>query len=1039
MNNKHFITFLLMGLCSVMHFSCVDDRYDLANKEISTDIKITDNTVAVPLGSMKAVALDDLIDVDDIDILKKDGKGLYSISTDDAIDPIEETIDPITISIDPVEELINIDFTEAEITTVHIEAANIEPAVFETPSISLEELNDRLPVLRSDVTREISSSNLDDFFALLESGNVSSLPAEIPFNQQVSIDNESVDASFNYTLPSQVKTINTIQLTTIENNDPNGTLISVEITHPAALANIDKRIDFDITFPEIFVLAENPAVDQAGKYTLAADGHSISVNGLTATGGKSTISFYLTKLINVDSKISNGVINVNDDIVYNLKYDVEGTIIPSDQLTRDDFKFNVAIDVPLAFSDASGETNDIEVDFEKIEMDFHGHFDNLQYIDMIYYIEFDEDFSRIKFETHMDKEWLNFFNLKDGYALRLSFPEALEICPIHSEYEGKGTSIVYDEVEHAFYVYDLKVLANSHWDLHLKKFTLNAPVVNGEYDLDVFANIEFVDPEKQPVSKFTLAGAELESMVSTFNSLQGKKEADFVMSESDLTIVDAVVHTEAIISELDTESEFDLNEEVPSEITCIEALDFTDEVVMRFDLSIEGLKDLNTDIDLDVHATLPSFINVTPSATSHSDMTVECKPGELIVKAQYHPGRDENMWIELSCDGLDFRTPEFGGKGIVPEIGADGKAHIVYSDKIVVEGDASIRGTEFHSYVLENMDNICLDIDLTMSDMSVKTFHGTYEGEIDGINETIDLDLGDDLAFLKEEGNTIELAEPQFEIVLDNSIGVPVEVDLQISRADENGVIIHDSEIIKTISIKPASYNAETGKLTPESTKLFITCAENLEPKVGYEKVLIPELATFLQPIPDQINISLQPRIDTSVTHHVDISKPLTFTGSYAVNVPLKFNNFNLTYRETITDLQGSIGDALDMFTIKSARAKLNILNTIPLGLTLQVTPLDTDGNVIADLHIDDLQIKPGLGGNIVNADGTVSEQEAQTLEFEITSASGDFSALDKLDLVITAATNHIAGSVGINANQGIKISDVVIEVKADFETDFND
>lgn len=1042
MNHKNFIIFPLVGLCAVLHQSCVDDSYDLVNKDISTDIKITGNTVTVPLGSMKAVKLDDLIDVDDIDILKVGDNGLYALGTDDVIDPIEENIDPINISIDPVEELIDIEFTEAEITSVHISAANVDPAVFKTPNISLDDLNDKLPSLQSNVTREITSTELDAVFDVLESGNAAALPAEISLNQSVVIENENVDCSFNYTLPTEVKTINTILLTSADNKTTDGTLLNVVITHPQALHNADKSVDFDIVFPASYILALNSATEQSDKYVLSSDRHSITVKGFVPSSAQSTISFYLKEIVNVDQKIANGAINANDDVVYNLKYNVNGSIVPSEQLKRDDFKFNVLLDVPLAFKDATGATNDIDVNFEQKEMDFHGHFDNLEHIDEIHYIEFEHEngASRIKFETIMEKEWLKSFALKDGYALRISFPKELEICTLCSTYEGKDNKkIVYDEAEHAFYVYDLNLLAESHWDLGLKKFTLNLPVVDGVCDMDVKAYIEFVDAERNPVENFVLAGTQLESMVSTFNSLKGNKSADFVMHDSDLTIKDAEVHTETILSSLDTTSDFDLNEEVPSEIGCIEAVDFVEPVVMKFNLAVVGLEQLDTDIVLDIEALLPSFISVTPYRQSHDDMKVEIEGDMLRVNANYHPGQVDVMWVELLCNGLDFRTEDFGGKGIVPELGRDGKSYIVYSDAVVIEGDASIHGTEFHSTVLESIHDISLDIDFVMTDMEVKTFHGTYQGEIDSVNETIELDLGDDLAFLKEEGNTAQLAEPQIEVILDNSISIPVDVDLQIFGMDENGRMIPETEVNTQIRINPAGYDETSGEFTPVTTKLFITSNEALEPKVGYEKVLVPELANLLTQIPENICFNMQPRVDGSVTHHVDISKPITFTGSYAVNIPLKFDNFNLCYKETVEDIQSNIGETLEMLSNVTAKAKINVINTVPLGLKLNVTPLDADGNVIEDILVDEVMIKPGLGANILNEDGSVCNQEPQLLEFEIKCPTGDLSRLDKLDLVITAATNHVAGSVGINAFQGIKLYDVVVEVTGDFETDFND
>ena len=1036
--NKQSVPFiLLLGACALMQSSCVDDTYDVFNKEISTDVSIPGNKITVPLGSMKPVVLDDLINVDEIDILTKGADGVYSISTSDDIEPIEIQVDPIKFQIDTIKEHIDVDFSNVEINNVHISAPDIKPTKFTTPTISLDELNEKLPVLKSNQTRAIVNDDLQSLLDLIHSSsfNESLLPKSIDVTHNVVISNEAVDCSFAYNMPSQVATINNIQLTTLGTNDPNGTLVNLVVTHPHLLINTQKSIDFDITFPDMFVLAKNENVDQAEKFIIT-DNRKLSVSNLLVNGDQTSISFYLKSLTGIDRFIKDGVVSINDKVVYNISYKVDGEIVPSVNLTAEDFEFNVSLDVPLAFSDASGATKEINIDFEPIEMHFSGHFDNLEHIDRIEYIEFVEEASHIKLMAQMEKEWLKPFKLKDGYALKIDFPVELEICPIHSQFEGKGKEVVYNEEEHAFYIYDLAAIAGSQWDLALKKLTLNVPVVNGEYDMDEKASISVVDPNGQETNAFVFAPVEIESLSETFNLLKGEKSVQFVMDECDLTIADAKVHTETITAEFaNTTVEFNLNEEVPTEIGRIEAIDFAEDVLVKLQLHVQGLDDLDTDIVLDLKAKLPTFMCIQPLNPSDDRTTVQIgEYNDLTIHSLYHPGQIDEVSVELLCTGLDFTNDEFGPLGLVPEKRADGKSYLVYSTTIPVEGEAAVKGTDFHSTVLNN--DVIFDVDFSLSEIEVKTFHGIYAAEIDPIEETINLDLGDDLAFLKEDGNGATLAEPQLEVVISNSISIPVNAQLELYGMDENGMIIEDSHITETIKINPANYDSQADVITPVDTKLFITCDQDLEPKIGYDKVLIPQLANLLKKVPESIYFKLNPIIDQTVTHHVDITKPLSFSGSYAVNVPLKFDNFNLTYKETIEDINANLGEVLEVLSNVKAAAKISLLNTIPVGLKLTVTPLDADGNVIEDITIDEIAIKAGLGSDIVNADGSLSDQEAQLVEFEIKTKTGDISKLDKLALELNAATNHVAGSVGIAAGQGIKISNVVIEIEADIETE---
>ena len=1033
MNKKHLHTFTLGVLVTLLMSSCVDNNYDL-NKGISTDVSIPGNTISIPVGSLKAVPLDSIINLDEIDILKKGEDNVYCISTKEGIEPIEETIDPITLSMDPTTEEVKVEFSEAEITSVHIEAENSEPAKFKTPTINLDEIDEELPYLKSEVSKSISNPQIEELLDLKDKGLLeeSMLPAQMDITQIVKIENEKVNCDFSYTLPDEVETIYTIQF---GEDNTSGALVNVFVNHPSMLANADKKIDFEVIFPDNYKLSTYSMADQVEKYVISEKGNTVKVNDLNAEGEQSLISFYVKEMTEVDKNTKDGEININDQIVYNVDYKVNGFIVPNMDMTRDDFKFNVNLDMPLSFQDASGVTKDVEVDFELVKMDFEGHFDNLQYIDTIRYIDFDESQSVIKLNATIDGDWTEYFHMKEGYALKVKFPKDLTICPIHSEYEGKGETVIYNENDHAIYIYDLRVLKSANWKLALQKLVLNTPVVNDECDMNIHAEVVSVGPDGEELKYVLIASEERESMMTALNTLDGDKYATFAMAESDLIIKDAIVHTETILSSIDTEAEFNLNEEVPSEIGRIEGVDFKDDVLVRFNMSMFGVDELETDVDIDMRAALPSFLKVTPLPSSNPNLNVTIQDNSLIVKAKYHPQKDDNLVLELACEKLDFTTDEFNGIGLVPVKGEDGKSYLEYEGKIVVEGDASIHGTEFHSQVLDETKEITMKIDISVSDMEVKTFHGVYAGELDSVKESIALDLGEDLAFLKEEGNSITLAEPQIEFEVENSISIPVDIDLHLYCVDDKGAVISDSEIHERIGIQPADYNETTGEIAPRKTKLFLTSSEDLQPIVGYEKVLVPGLANLLKQIPDSIHINITPIIDTSVTHHVDLSQPLRFSGSYAVNIPLKFENLNLSYSDVIEGISVEIGETTSMLKNASLAAKMKIHNTIPLGLKLEVTPLDVDGEVIEGIHIEPIDIKPGLGGDI-NNDESLNEQEPETIEFVIGSNNEKISLLDKLQLSVTATSNHVTGSVGLKGSQGIKISDIVIKVSGDIESE---
>ena len=1030
MYRKLFRMFL-MGTF-VLLASCVDDTYDLANKELVTDVKIEGNKLALPLGNLRAIMLDSLLSVEDIDILEQTD-GVYSINISDSV-PFDVEIDPITLSIPSQKYSTEINFVEVDITEVEIKGMTPQPAVFNVPSVSLDDLNENLPNLSSSVTASLVNDELKTLFE-----TVKDMVGPMYFTPKYTFDSnrdkftvsDTVSCKMTYELPEQIKSLSTIKLANRKDEEgtSTGSLIQFNVRHPEVLNGVDKTLSFSVEFPESFRISLDKTAKDIDNYVLDND-HKLTVTGLLAEGNLTTIQFYMDELTGLENYIdeANGTLCMDEFIKYSVEYKLDGEITLSEKTELEEFEFSVDMNLPLGFSDIVGETNDIAIDFEPIHMDFHAHFDNLQYIDRIDSILFDAKNSVLIFDTDMAGGFSPFF-LKEGYGLKLSFPEELVIDEALSVYptkEDEQPKIKYRVDEHAFYIYDLEALAHSHWELALDRMILEKPVIDGVFDIDVVAEITAINPSSETTNSLVLAGAKLESLTATLKSLQ-QKNANFSMDDSHLSINDAIVHTEKIIAPLDTHAEFALNEKVPSEIGRIESIGFVDNVPVTLAIDIDGLEQLETNVNLDLHVALPSFLKLSSNSSE-----VQVLEDSLLVKAVYNPSGNKPLEINLQCYGLDFMSKDFNGKGLMPKDSTDGNSYLAYQDEIVVVGDAYIDGMEFHSQVLESMEDITVNVAINIGDIEVKDFNGLYRGEFDKIEENIELDLGEGLDFLKDEKNSITLAEPQILIAFENTIGVPVNIDLQLSGKDENGAVIESSVISNVFHIEAAEYDASSGNIIPRQTKLFITSDTSKVSKQGYQNVEIPNLARLLERLPNSISLSVLPVVDQDVTHHVDLSQPLRFKGDYSVIIPLKFEEFCMCYTDTIEGLQVSLGEVMDIFSNISLQAKMNVKNTVPVGLSLSVKALDDKNNVIKDIEIDPLKLSAGNGASILEV------AEGEKVQFAIKSKTGDLSRLDKLAFTLDAYTDQTEGGVALKGDQGIQISNIVLEISGDIATELS-
>ena len=234
--------------------SCVDDTYDL-NKGITTDVALKDNKLSLPLGSLRTVMLDSLINVDSLDFLnKKDG--IYSISMADTIAPYEYEMPEIKFAIPAQKANVSVDdFAKAEITEVSIEAQSPTETQFDVPSISLDGLE--IPAMNTD--RSVSAANdmVKDILKEYEGadGQIIETLAPIPFDQTFELSDGVVEFDMSYELPKEIEAIYTIYLQKGDDDkdSKDGALIGFDIIHPVALTGLDKIIDFEINFPEEFI------------------------------------------------------------------------------------------------------------------------------------------------------------------------------------------------------------------------------------------------------------------------------------------------------------------------------------------------------------------------------------------------------------------------------------------------------------------------------------------------------------------------------------------------------------------------------------------------------------------------------------------------------------------------------------------------------------------------------------------------------------------------------------------------------------------
>lgn len=383
----------------------------------------------------------------------------------------------------------------------------------------------------------------------------------------------------------------------------------------------------------------------------------------------------------------------------------------------------------------------------------------------------------------------------------------------------------------------------------------------------------------------------------------------------------------------------------------------------------------------------------------------------------------------LETTGMDFSYMN-NGTGLKTTV-ENGKTWLKITDenetKVDILGDVKTLGGD--NINTDRLKGITVTPTVTIDEMPVGLVTGEVDPVIDDVDENVELDLGDDLDFLKDEGNELDIKNPQIKLTLNNTVGVPVDMNLTIYGVDENDKEIENSRVegIK-FQLQPTNVGQETKTSVFMLSREAMNMPEN-DATHHYENVVVSNLNKVMTRVPDRVKFHMNAKANNGTEHHVDISKDMTITGEYDVTVPLQFEDLNINYIDVIDDLHSDLEDVLDKTTSATLEILADALNNVPLDLNLSAKAQDTDGNELttieATVYAND--IKDGKIGGAITEDSAVKTPILIRL---VATSSADLKKLDKLELTIHAKANETTAGLPLKATQWVKIENAKVKIK---------
>ena len=170
------------------------------------------------------------------------------------------------------------------------------------------------------------------------------------------------------------------------------------------------------------------------------------------------------------------------------------------------------------------------------------------------------------------------------------------------------------------------------------------------------------------------------------------------------------------------------------------------------------------------------------------------------------------------------------------------------------------------------------------------------------------------------------------------------------------------------------------------------------------------------------------------MTHRVDLCQEMHISGDYSVVVPLKFDELEVCYTDTISDLELDMEDIAEVFQNLGFSVYMDVNNTLPIGLSLELTPVNDRAAELKGIVIDPVSVKAGEGGAVA----TTGDYESLKINAQ-SEDNDDLMQLDGLIFTITTKANETLGGAALKPEQGIHIKNIVIELRGDIDVDLNE
>ena len=448
----------------------------------------------------------------------------------------------------------------------------------------------------------------------------------------------------------------------------------------------------------------------------------------------------------------------------------------------------------------------------------------------------------------------------------------------------------------------------------------------------------------------------------------------------------------------------------------------------------EATTDLNVDVTINFHTNYTGNVYLQKGFTIQFPefWTVVLKPGttevvelvngnRLVFKDDFYVAHN-SVSLQILIKHFDFTSEHAAGQGIIDQ---NGHHNFVMEDNVELSGKTgvSLTGATPGTSISLTMESIVQPTSATLLSVT-----GVVNPKID-IAES-DFQINDIPDPLKEEGNHLDIYNPQLYFTVNNEAPVEVLFSAVLTPYDEYGNIIKDKNgnDIKIKLGKDENGGDEILIKAAQVTTICISRRGSSDSNVD-EEVTVANLGDLFMTVPSRITITeINAKVPQNKEFTIYPDHIYTEKYDYEAVIPFVFGeNTIIDYMTSSDDLDT---DDFDKFNFEAIELSFNAVNGIPLNLTPSLEATDAKGNALSDVTCK-------VTG-VIKA-GTANGPSTSKITAVLTSTADNLGQVKGINASFTAHTDAECAGIALNDNMGVKFTDVTATLKGNIDLDLND